>query len=800
MPHPLKSQPVPELGPRYRLIRELGRGGSGTVYRVEDSHLKKELALKLLRSPVPSEEAEAIRREFALLAGIEHPLIVLNNLGLAYGQCDRYDEALSALRAAERACRRLEEGPSLASIHGNLAIVHAKLGDFAGAERTLDESEAIGAAGSGRRQDLLLTHARGLVRILRGRYAEAEPPLRASMALAVANGDRHVAAFEAANLGEALLVQGRYAEAERDLERLSGSDSPPRVRKLALARLALLHGLTARPRKVEEAVERRDAIPAEAPVPYLDAWDSLFLGWAYSASGAAARAAPLLREAEAFFRERGLKPGLSLALWVQAEGRFLRGDREGARDLLSSSSSPGPGSDLLEVLWPLLSARLLLSGAATPERRKRCADLLAEAGRALVGNRLPEWECRLAALRAILGADGERGAATVRAARQEIAKEVPEPSRRRYLASEHWRAWTAGLEACGAERAAGIEPTAGRAATTKTVFMGRTPAPGARSRLIAHSAPMRRLAADLDRLRGSDLPVLIAGETGTGKELVARAIHEESRRGSGPFRTIDLSSIPEGLLESELFGARAGAFTDLREDRPGLLALAGGGTILFDGIGAAPPEAQGKLLRTLSARAYRPLGSSAEEPLDVRFLFATARDLEAEVREGRFRNDLLHRIRVVTLRVPPLRERSEDLEELVPLLAAARGAEPPRVEAGALELLRRHPWPGNVRELENVLSRLRVDDPERITRKAVAQVLSGPEPGAFFPRHILQADGLEALKERLERDYILHHYSRLLGDSGALCRFLGLSPRQLYRRANRLGISFREAKRRLGGR
>jgi DNA-binding NtrC family response regulator len=140
------------------------------------------------------------------------------------------------------------------------------------------------------------------------------------------------------------------------------------------------------------------------------------------------------------------------------------------------------------------------------------------------------------------------------------------------------------------------------------------------------------------------------------------------------------------------------------------------------------------------------------------------------------------------------------MEELIAVLATARGAEPPRVEAGALAVFRRHPWPGNVRELENVLSRLRVDDPERITRKAAERILSAPEPGAYFPDHLLDGGALPALKERLERDYVLHHYRRLLGDTGALCRFLGLGPRQLYRRADRLGISFRDEKKRLGGR
>jgi DNA-binding NtrC family response regulator len=308
---------------------------------------------------------------------------------------------------------------------------------------------------------------------------------------------------------------------------------------------------------------------------------------------------------------------------------------------------------------------------------------------------------------------------------------------------------------------------------------------------------MRRLLSVLDRLRRSELPVLIQGETGSGKELIARTIHAESRRHTGPFRVLEASAIPLALIEAELFGARAGAFTDLTEDRPGLLRMAAGGTLFIDDAAGLPLEAQAKLLRVLSGGAIRPLGGEEEVKVDVRFVVSTARDLEAEVSAGRLRADLHHRLRIATLVVPPLRERPEDFPELVAALLAEGGGSRLKIGAAAMDALKAMPWPGNVRELRNFLARLRLEGAREVTAGDVERAAEAHRTATVLPRNLLAQESLPALKKRLERDYLAHHFRRVGGEATALARFLAVTRRQLYRRCERLGFNLREERRRI---
>ncbi|MBI4603011.1 MAG: sigma 54-interacting transcriptional regulator [Planctomycetes bacterium] len=725
---------------------------------------------------------------------------VLNNLGVVHVQCDRYQEAIRCFREAEKYCLRLDEGPSLASIYGNLAVLHAKVGDLDSMERALQDGERLLPRGIGRRQEFFLRHARGLSLLVRGRYAEARQWLEKAIELGDAVGDRHVAVFDRAHRAEALLFEGAYREAASALRSLSQPEWPGRVRKVALARLAFLEAITARKEEAEQSAAKHAELSAERPVPYLDAWDDLFLGWAFSILGARDRAQAHLDRAESFFRSGNLRPALSLTVWVRAEALFLQGKRERAMELLGASTArgeeePTARSDLTAVLWPLLEARLRLERAGRGEAA-RCADLIAEAGAALVGNPLPEWEARLEALRGVLVPTEGRAERL----REGLARSLPEEQRRLYSRSEHWLAWSSIANAAGLEAAEARAEREGQSlARTDTVALGERRPRTFRARLVGRSPGMRCLFTLLDRLREQDLPVLITGETGTGKELVARSIHEESRRAAKEFRVVDCATLPSGLLETELFGARKGAFTDMAEDRPGILTSADGGTVLIDEIGGAPLEVQAKLLRVLSSGTLRAVGSEEETRIDVRFLFSTSKDLEAETRAGRFRADLLHRIQVIALRVPPLRERHEDLPDLTAALLADLGAPSLSLEPGALERLGELPWPGNVRELRNFLARAHIESPGAISLQAIERARADARTTTFFPRNLLAQEALPALKERLERDYIVHHLRRLEGDTDALCRFLGIRRRQLYRRCERLGIRLRpEARSRQG--
>ena len=232
---------------------------------------------------------------------------------------------------------------------------------------------------------------------------------------------------------------------------------------------------------------------------------------------------------------------------------------------------------------------------------------------------------------------------------------------------------------------------------------------GAFERLLGQSPAMAAVRERIERVARSMAPVLVRGESGTGKELVARAIHERSSRGSGPFVAINCGAIPEALIEAELFGHRKGAFTGAQEDRPGVFQAAQGGTLFLDEIGELPLAMQTRLLRAVQERAVRPVGATAELPVDVRLLSATHRDLAAEVAAGRFRQDLYYRLNVIEIPLPPLRECREDLpllaEAVLRRLAAEAGTAPARLAPEALAALAVQPLPGNVRELENRLHR-----------------------------------------------------------------------------------------------
>ncbi|MBS0542855.1 MAG: sigma-54-dependent Fis family transcriptional regulator [Proteobacteria bacterium] len=227
--------------------------------------------------------------------------------------------------------------------------------------------------------------------------------------------------------------------------------------------------------------------------------------------------------------------------------------------------------------------------------------------------------------------------------------------------------------------------------------------------LIGHSPAFEQLRAQIEKLARNQAPVFIRGESGTGKEVIARLIHGLGARAAGPFVPVNCGAISPELMESEFFGHRKGSFTGATADKEGLFQAARGGTLFLDEVGELPLGMQVKLLRAIQERAVRPVGAHAEEPVDVRILSASHQDLSRLVAEGKFRQDLYFRINVITLRVPPLRERVEDIPELaghiLAKLADREGGAPRRLSADALAALQAHAFPGNVRELENLLER-----------------------------------------------------------------------------------------------
>ncbi len=229
------------------------------------------------------------------------------------------------------------------------------------------------------------------------------------------------------------------------------------------------------------------------------------------------------------------------------------------------------------------------------------------------------------------------------------------------------------------------------------------------TRLLGDSLPMRALRKQIDKLARSQAPVYISGESGSGKELVARLIHEQGPRAERPFVPVNCGAIPSELMESEFFGHRKGSFSGAVEDKPGLFQAANGGTLFLDEVADLPLAMQVKLLRAIQEKAVRSIGGQQEEVVDVRILCATHKDLNAEVSAERFRQDLYYRLNVIELRVPPLRERRDDIEPLasnvLKRLASGSGLPAARLHPQALDTLKNYRFPGNVRELENMLER-----------------------------------------------------------------------------------------------
>jgi DNA-binding NtrC family response regulator len=307
--------------------------------------------------------------------------------------------------------------------------------------------------------------------------------------------------------------------------------------------------------------------------------------------------------------------------------------------------------------------------------------------------------------------------------------------------------------------------------------------------IVARSRKMQEVLATVERVAATNSTVLLGGESGVGKDLIARAIHEKSRRAAGPFVKINSTAIPETLLESELFGYEKGAFTGATSSKAGKFELADKGTLFLDEIGDVPAATQVKLLRVLQEREFERLGSTRTVKVDVRLVAATNRDLRAALEEGTFREDLYYRLNVVPIDIPPLRDHKEDIPELVNLFCArfAKDSGKPisTVSPAALKLLMDHFWPGNVRELQNIV--------ERATALASGPVLEAadihldtarPRPNNATPPLLPEGMTLEQWEDELIREAL----RRANGNKSQAARALGLSRNAFRYRLSKIGI------------
>jgi DNA-binding NtrC family response regulator len=295
--------------------------------------------------------------------------------------------------------------------------------------------------------------------------------------------------------------------------------------------------------------------------------------------------------------------------------------------------------------------------------------------------------------------------------------------------------------------------------------------------LVAASPAMASVLAAVRQVAPTDASVLLLGESGTGKSQLARAIHYQGRRAAGPFVEVHCAALPESLLEAELFGHEKGAFTGATQRKAGHLAAADGGTLFLDEIGEVTAATQVKLLRFLQDRTFVPVGATAPRSVEVRVVSATNRDLDEAVRSGAFREDFFYRLNVFAIRVPPLRERREDVEPIATRFLAARGLPPEKLAPAALEALVAHDWPGNVRELENALERALIlagdgeIRPDHLSVGAAARGRPRDAAGLVGPGFSLDAFQRELLHAAL---------AKAGGSKTKAAGFLGVTRRRLY--------------------
>lgn len=681
------------------------------------------------------ERSLGIKRRLGDRAGVRSCLL---NLGLALSRLARYDQAAETLDEAHALAQALGQKPGRAWCLAARADVEVRRGDARAAEAFVAEAEAIREAPPAVRADLCLL--RGQIALLAGDARRAQHALE-QLDPSLREGDAMIDA------------RARLIEAGSALASLPAA--PRRAARLAaaaarVARRASLSELEAQAwQLLERARQRQRLAPAPGYTPRMSEGESALWGW--------------LEQVAA-----GLEPEAAVLDLLRA----LRQATGAERVLLASCGHDGSpqqawgvdlegfalASALERVDAKLLRDALDAQGAlyqrdvATPAGRgSRLA--LPSAGATPSAVLVFEHRFRVGCFDAVDAAASRRFAALgALALRLSPNSAVPVP----------------------------VTAATSRSEPGYSTALPQTPLRRQFPGIVGSSVALMRALGRLDAAVDSELPVLILGETGTGKELFARALHELGPRRNAPFVALNCAAIPEALFEAELFGHARGAFTGADRARSGLLARAEGGTLFLDEIGELPSTRQAALLRVLESRRYRPVGSDEERSSDVRIVAATNRALDAEVARGAFRQDLLYRINVLEVRVPALRDRPEDVPALVQAFLARSGAGV-SFSSEALAALEAHDWPGNVRELEHQVLRLLALGTSRVELghlpRGLRRAALSAKPGV--------APAPEPLDERREVQQAL---AGAQGNITHAARALGITRHGLKKRMLRLGL------------
>ncbi len=720
--------------------------------------------------------------------------LVLDNLGIVYNQQNLFQRAMRCFHRAEKLLLAAGERRELIQIACNLALIAAKTGDGAAAREQVERASGLALQHPGKRLEFYVELARGMVAHLTGELEAAVEALQTALPLGRELGDRQFVRFGTVYLAEARLACGQYREARKLLSsaaELAGKDGPPVLRRMASSRLYFLESLIGRKKAALAARQALESAPPSG-IEYLEAWSDLFIGAARLIEGG--ETVEPLQKALRAFRRMGVPAGARFAeagLLFRAlqEGDVLR-IRAGLRDLESREPA---AHKVLAILEPLARAE---AGFALGEfdRSREAAE---EAAGALIGFPCLELDWRLEFLRALHAErQGDRDGARrclhrALHTRDGLARALPAPQRELFLRHT---------------RFAALDGLASRLKKSPAL-LARPGSPGGRGSLpeiIGSSPALKPVIQMIDKLRDQDIPVVITGETGTGKELVARALHRTGPRREGPFMALDCASLPPDLFEAELFGYEAGAFTGAEESRAGLLEHLSGGTLLLDEVTCLAPSSQAKLLRVLDAQTVRPLGSHKARPVNVRFLACSSAGLQQAVAEQALRADFYFRLRGVEIQLPPLRARKQDIPELADHFIAlhSKRLERPKIRlaAGAIEFLKGYDWPGNVRELEMLILRLLVtaSGGAALGAEALKPLLPSPQPAPLFDEDRLAGKDLKELRRELERAYLLRLFKDTAGDLEEMMARLQVKRANLYHWLRRVGLGIKELRRRPG--
>jgi DNA-binding NtrC family response regulator/tetratricopeptide (TPR) repeat protein len=725
--------------------------------------------------------------------------LILNNLGMVHNQQNDFGRARASYRRAERLLRSSGEERGLIQIACNQATMAAKTGDAALAWERLEQAAQLLVRYPGKRLEFLVTLARGMVAYLLGDMAAAIEAFRAAIGPGGELGDKQFLTYAALYLAEGEVACGHLWYAWKRLRSASRAATGlglPVFERMAHSRLFLLETLLGRERVARDSRKRLEAVP-RTDVVLLEAWNDLLVAMALQIAGAGkprleGSAARSLRHAGGVFRRLGITSGWRLANVALLYDALGRGETHRARSLLKGMESSGESHHhrLLAVMEPLARGEAFFALGEL----EAAEGALREAAAAIVSRRFLELDARIEYLHARLAERrGDREEARRYLHRSLhtldlLAKSLPERLRERFLTQPRFQPH--------ADLMARLERPRTPGATAD--LAGRL---GGFQGMVGRSQEMLRVFRTIEQVADHDVPVLIVGETGTGKELVAAAIHRTGPRRNGPFQALHCATLPAELFESELFGCEEGAFTGASEARSGLLDYLAGGTLLLDDVGSLPPACQAKLLRVLESKAFRPLGGLGIRTADVRFIASSSDDLGARAGPGALRADLYYRLRSVEIRVPALRARKEDIPLLARhfLAAHARRLErsAPPLSADALRVLESHSWPGNVRELETLLFRALLKAPPgaALTAEALRELLPGPESSTLVLEDLVAGRDIEELKREIERVHLLRLYRDKGGDFQKMMEALGVKQATLYRRLRQAGIDVRALRR-----